>query len=181
MTMRPTERLTEEHEKILAVLDVQEALCADIRRGEEPPAGLCEQIVTFMRVFADDRHHHKEEELLFPALERAGLPRDGGPVGVMLHEHEIGRALIARMAEAAERWSAGDVAGLAAFGTAAAEHASLLRAHIQKENQILFPMAERFLDADTKRDLAAQFEARDAARGDRDRPGALLAERARIG
>jgi hypothetical protein len=42
-------------------------------------------------------------------------------------------------------------------------------------------MAERFLDADTKRDLAAQFEARDAARGDRDRPGALLAGRARIG
>jgi hemerythrin-like domain-containing protein len=171
----------EEHEKILSVLDVQEALCADIRRGEQPPAGLCEQLVTFMQVFADDRHHHKEEDLLFPALEHAGLPRDGGPVGVMLHEHEIGRSLIGRMAEAAARWSAGDAAGLAAFGIVAAEHASLLRAHIQKENQILFPMAERFLDADTKRDLAAQFEARDAARGDRDRPGALLAGRARIG
>jgi len=179
--MRPTERLMAEHERILAVLDVQDALCDEIRRGDHPPAGLCEQIVTFMRVFADDRHHHKEEDLLFPALERAGLPRDGGPVGVMLSEHEIGRGLIARMADAAEKWSAGDVAGLAAFGSVAAEHASLLRAHIQKENQILFPMAERFLDAATKGDLAAQFEARDAARRDRDRPGALLAERARIG
>jgi hemerythrin-like domain-containing protein len=99
----------------------------------------------------------------------------------MLSEHEIGRGLIARMADAAGKWNAGDVAGLAAFGSAAAEHANLLRAHIQKENQILFPMAERFLDAGTKDDLVAQFEARDAARGDRDRPGILLAERARIG
>lgn len=179
--MRPTERLMEEHERILAVLDVQEALCADIRRGEQPPAGLCEQIVNFMRVFADDRHHHKEEDLLFPALEQAGLPRDGGPVGVMLHEHEIGRGWITRMAEAARRWSDGDVAGLGAFAAAATEHAGLLRAHIEKENQILFPMAERFLDADTKRRLAEQFAARDAARGEGDRPGALLAERAGLG
>lgn len=171
----------QEHEKILAVLDVQAALCDAVRRGEQPPAGLCEQIVTFMQVFADDRHHGKEEEMLFPALERAGLPRDGGPVGVMLHEHEIGRALIARMAQGAEKWSAGDAGGLAAFATAAAEHASLLRSHIEKENHILFPMAERFLDAGTKRDLVERFEAHDAARGDRDRPGSLLAERAGIG
>jgi hemerythrin-like domain-containing protein len=179
--MKPTQRLIDEHEKILAVLDVQETLCAGIDRGEKPTAGLCEQIVMFMQVFADDRHHHKEEDLLFPALERAGMPRDGGPVGVMLHEHEIGRGLIARMAAAARQWSAGDADAVAVFGSAAREHAGLLRSHIEKENHILFPMAERFLDAATKQSLAEQFEARDAARGDRDRPGALLAERAHLG
>lgn len=179
--MKPTERLVNEHEKILAVLDVQETLGAAIARGERPPADLCEQIVIFMRVFADDRHHHKEEELLFPALERAGLPREGGPVGVMLHEHEIGRAMIARMAEAARGRAAGDPAALTAFGVAAREHAALLRSHIQKENQILFPMAERFLDAATKSHLSEQFAARDAARGDRDLPGGLLAEAAGLG
>jgi len=179
--MNPTERLVKEHEKILAVLDLQDTLSAGIQRGEHPPADLCEQIVMFMRVFADDRHHHKEEDLLFPALERAGMPRNGGPVGVMLHEHEIGRGLMARMAEAASRWATGDAEGLSAFAIAAKEHAALLRSHIQKENQILFPMAERFLDAETKRDLAAQFAARDEARGEKDRPGALLAERAGLG
>ena len=59
--------------------------------------------------------------------------------------------------------------------------ARLFAQPVERSLQILFPMAERFLDADTKRDLAAKFEARDAARGDRDRPGALLAGRARIG
>ena len=171
----PTAQLVSEHESILAVLEVQETLSAAIRGGEQPPAELCEQLVVFMRVFADNRHHHKEEELLFPALERAGLPREGGPVGVMLYEHEIGRGLVARMADAARLWSKGDAAALAEFGKAAREHAALLRSHIEKENQILFPMAERFLDATTKCHLAEQFSVHDASRGDGDRPGPLLA------
>ena len=178
--MNPTERLVEEHEKILAVLDVQDAVCAEIQRGQDVSVQLCEQIVAFMKVFADDRHHQKEENLLFPALEAVGMPRESGPVGVMLSEHEIGRTLIARMAAAVARRHEGHPGALEAFRSAAREHAGLLRAHIEKENNILFPMAERLLDPTTKTSLCKEFEARDAARGDRDRPGTLLAGRAQI-
>ena len=54
----------------------------------------------FLKEFADKCHHGKEEGILFPALTAAGLPSQGGPVGVMLHEHVEGRALIQEMEKA---------------------------------------------------------------------------------
>ena len=56
----------------------------------------------FFRLFADQCHHGKEEELLFPLLEQKGIPRTGGPIGVTLHEHEEGRALVRQMGDAVE-------------------------------------------------------------------------------
>ena len=51
-------------------------------------------------MFADKCHHGKEEDVLFPELEKAGIARQGGPIGVMLHEHVSGREFIRRMSEA---------------------------------------------------------------------------------
>ncbi|MGD0266766.1 MAG: hemerythrin domain-containing protein, partial [Candidatus Methylomirabilota bacterium] len=37
-------------------------------------------------------HHGKEENLLFKTMVDRGFPRQGGPIAVMLHEHETGRS-----------------------------------------------------------------------------------------
>jgi hemerythrin-like domain-containing protein len=112
----------------------------------------------FFKLFADKCHHGKEEDLLFPLLERKGLPRDGGPIGVMLGEHEQGRALIRQMSDAAEAY-AKDAAGAGRrWAQAARGYTSLLHSHIDKENNVLFMMAERMLSAEEQRDLAKSFE-----------------------
>ena len=77
---------------------------------------------------------------MFPALVKAGIPEKGGPIGVMLSEHVQGRELIKEM-EAA-------VSGTVdrhKFSHSAKEYSSLLEAHIQKENNVLFPAAEKVL------------------------------------
>ena len=102
-----TALLKEEHDLILRGLTVLEKAAARLAAGQAVPVGVLQALVAFFRDFADRCHHGKEEAMLFPALESAGLPREGGPTGVMCFEHEQGRACVRAMAGAAA--SHGDV------------------------------------------------------------------------
>jgi hemerythrin-like domain-containing protein len=91
-------------------------------------------------------------------LESKGMPRSGGPLGVMLHEHEMGRALVRQMSEAAEAHATGDAEAARSWSHSAHAYADLLRAHIAKENNILLVLAERLLSDEEQTALAAAFE-----------------------
>lgn len=151
--MKPTQRLVEEHDRILRALDVLEALC----EGEIDEAR-ARDVVDFIRSFADGLHHGKEEDLLFPALGEAGMPTGGGPIAVMLMEHEEGRAWVREMTRALD---AGLPGSRDAFVHAGRSFVGLLRRHIDKENQVLFPMGEGMLDAETREALSLAFDEHD--------------------
>lgn len=150
--------LRKEHDAILRMLDVTEEVARqlDARRPVAPERLF--ELLEFFRLFADRCHHGKEEDLLFPLLERKGLPRAGGPVGVMLHEHEEGRALVRRMSEAAEAFRGGAAGAGGHWGAAARSYSALLRDHIAKENNVLFVMAENLMTPAEQEELAAAFE-----------------------
>lgn len=155
--MYATQQLRDEHEGIKVVLSVLEQLAGDLERGKPVETDDLASILDFLRTFADKCHHGKEEDLLFPALEAIGLPSQGGPVGVMLFEHTQGRACIRGMAEALDGLQAGrDTAS--AFAANAIGYVNLLRGHINKENMILFAIAEDRLPAEEHQRLAAAFE-----------------------
>ena len=100
--MKPTEILSGEHRIIEQVLDCLEKIAQNCATGGRLDKTSAEQALDFFRDFADRCHHGKEETHLFRAMEAKGFPRQGGPTGVMLHEHEQGRAHIRDMAEAIE-------------------------------------------------------------------------------
>jgi len=156
--MRATQLLMEEHEIIRRGLRVLESLADRAARGDQVPAKAVDDTIEFLRQFADLQHWHKEEEFLFPALEGAGLPRDGGPVGAMLQEHEQARKLIAALRTAAPRAGA-DARSRARFAEAARAYVALLTGHIEKENHLLFPMADQALGAEERRRVDREFDA----------------------
>src|SRR4051812_33647045 len=155
--MRAIQLLMEEHEIILHGLRVLEALADRAARGAEVPAKAVRDVVEFFRQFTDVHHHHKEEKILFPALEKAGLPREGGPLGVMLHEHDQCRQLLSALREAA-RGAVSAPASRARFADAARAYVTLLAAHIEKENHVLFPMADEALGVE-RRHIDEEFDA----------------------
>ena len=158
MSQTATGILRIEHQAILRVLGVAEEVSKRIDGGESVGATSLQEILEFLKVFADACHHGKEEDLLFPALERKGMPREGGPVGVMLIEHEQGRALIREMSEAAANLASGNSAAARRWAAAAREYIALLRNHIVKEDNILFVMAERALTDAEQAQLLEEFE-----------------------
>jgi hemerythrin-like domain-containing protein len=141
--------LRQEHEVILRALALMERLGQALQTGATVDRAALKWLIDFFSTFADRCHHGKEEQHLFPAMERHGIPREGGPLGVMLHEHEEGRAFLRAMAKGDDREVAGAIRG----------YATLLRAHIDKENGVLFPMAEQILPAEEQRELLHAFEA----------------------
>ncbi len=118
--------------------------------------------VDFIRNFADRCHHLKEEKLFFPALEERGIPNEGGPIGMMLMEHEEGRGYVRAMAGALDGWEKGQEASQAVVIENARAYVRLLREHIQKEDEILFHMADEVLTQGDQELLLRQFEEREA-------------------
>ncbi len=153
-----TATLRTEHEAILKMLDAAEEVARQLDRNYPVAPQTLSGLLEFLQTFADRCHHSKEEEYLFPALEERGLPRAGGPIGVMLHEHEQGRALIKRMAEASEAYSGGRPDAGRLWAAAARSYAGLLRSHIMKENNVLFVMAEQILSKSEQEALSEAFE-----------------------
>jgi hemerythrin-like domain-containing protein len=74
----------------------------------------------------------------------------------MLHEHTLGRSLIARLREFSPLDSEAARAG---FREAAVQYAELLGQHIQKENSVLFQLADRALEGPDRRRVEEEFDA----------------------
>jgi len=94
--MKATDELRKEHDGIELMLRVLQSVAGKFKSGESVNTEHLDGILEFLTIFVDKCHHGKEEKLLFPALEVEGVAREGGPIGVMLSEHEQGRKLVAR-------------------------------------------------------------------------------------
>ena len=153
----PTQVLMEEHTLILQALDALEQKIAKLESGAPADRGYFEKAVEFLRTFADKCHHGKEEHLLFKTMVDRGFPREAGPIAVMLHEHDVGRAFVRGMAEAAAS-AAADPGAARRIIENGRGFIQLLRAHIDKENTILFPMADNVLGPEDQAYLEKAFE-----------------------
>lgn len=152
---KATEVLKHEHrviERVLAV--IQKLTDASSHLSIEQ----WRKAIEFIRGFADQCHHLKEEKLLFPALEKHGIPLEGGPIGMMLQEHEEGRGYVSAMVEALAHAEEDPKASKKALAENAQAYLCLLREHILKEDEVLFNMADGTLSPDEQKQLVRQFE-----------------------
>jgi len=156
--MEATDSLMGEHRVIERVLTSLETAAQGLTAGRPVGAAFFVEAADFIKGFADGCHHMKEEGVLFPALEAAGVPRQGGPIGVMLAEHVEGRRLTQAMRSAALSLAAGQSDQAAAVAQHALAYVALLRQHIAKEDRILFPMADRVIAPAAQGDLTEAFE-----------------------
>ncbi len=156
-----------------------EAAVKRLEAGEEVPRDLFSRAADFFSTFADRCHHAKEEDLLFPRLESRGMPREGGPIAVMLEEHQQGRAYVRAIAQAGERYAGGDTSATQALIQNARGYVGLLRQHIVKEDSVLFNMADSLLSQADQDELVEGFERVEEERlgpGVHERYHALIAE-----
>jgi hemerythrin-like domain-containing protein len=157
--MKPIQDLILEHEAVKLTLRILDKICSNIEQTQKisNPEHL-NQLIEFFIVFVDKCHHGKEEELLFPALEASGVPRERGPIGVMLAEHQQGRDYVQKMKEAISQYNEGDRDAAAKLVKNSRGYIALLRQHIDKENNVLFPIGDNRLSEKTKAQLWEGFE-----------------------
>lgn len=153
--MQAIDILMHEHRVIEKVLNALEIAANRLSEGQDVPMDFFLQAADFIRNFADGCHHQKEEGILFTALEANGMPKDVEPVSVFMGEHVEGRRLTRGMTECAERIQSGDGASKSKLIQHARDYVTLLRGHIQKEDHVLFPMADNILDGQHQQLLVA--------------------------
>ncbi len=157
--MNAIEELIKEHEAVRLTLRILNRIGRQIdETGRIAHTEHVENLFDFFGTFVDRCHHGKEEALLFPALERVGISREGGPVGVMLHEHQQGRDLVGKMRAELSSYLNGDGKAARRFKLHADDYVQLLDYHIEKENKVLFPLATQHLSKQTLAEMKERFD-----------------------
>lgn len=156
--MKATDVLSEEHRVIIRVIAALETGAWLLAQNEPIRPEFFIQATDFIKGFADGCHHKKEEGVLFKSLINNGMPDKNSPVEVMLYEHEMGRKYTRDLRQAAIRLQNGDQVAREDVIYNARHYAALLRDHIGKEDEILFPMADRIIPADQHEAVWEGFE-----------------------
>ncbi|HOX02377.1 MAG TPA: hemerythrin domain-containing protein [Candidatus Paceibacterota bacterium] len=163
--MTPTQIMEAEHRLIETVVKALGGVAAAVELGERPAVARMATAVEFLRVYADQLHHGKEEKLFFPMLVKRGVPPQGCPIGGLNHEHEKGRALVQALAEQASVYAQGKPGAKEVLLETLRGIQDLYENHIWKEDAMVFPMADKVLTAADQTELCKKFAEVDRAIG----------------
>lgn len=154
--MKPTDDLMDEHRVIERMLVILIKASNRLEEGKSVDSAFYVGAVDFLKNFADKCHHSKEEKLLFVKMMERGVSGEVGPIAVMMREHQDGRAHVKNLDKLSkEKMTKSTKDGLIKASRA---YADLLSKHIQKEDNILYPMANQILDDADQRELEKGFE-----------------------
>jgi len=149
--MKCTELLIQDHKAILRALDVLEQMANRVEKHEVLEHDDVENILRFMRSFADEYHQGKEESALFPELRRAQNAQDPA-LRQMLFEHDQERSLVEAIEEALFTKKGPE------FIHFVHRFTDLIRTHVRKEDNILFDIVERSLTSEQDENVVAAFQ-----------------------
>jgi hemerythrin-like domain-containing protein len=155
--MKATQQLRDEHEGVKIMLSILEQVCQQLKAKRSLNKEHFEGILEFLKVFVDTCHHGKEEDLLFPALEAVGVPKEG-PIATALHQHELGRNHVKAMSKSFATFITGDKSSSQDIMQNAQGYILLLKDHIEMENNVLFVVADNRLSEKEQDELSEGFE-----------------------
>jgi hemerythrin-like domain-containing protein len=182
MRVHPTDELRHEHELVLMVVGAMEREVDSIERSGKVNRVQVARMVDFSARFIHGCHDRKEEDVLFPAL----LERSPGfrvAFDEMLGEHRAGLAAM-HAVDLALADADIDESDRARVEEGLAVVAGLLRQHIAREDQAIFPLAEHVLSDQEMELIAGEFERieeLETGQGEHGRYEALARELARQG
>jgi len=162
MKTNVTQVMVDEHKLILRMIALVEKNTERLEQGKFRNWQFYLDAVDFIRNYADRFHHAKEEDVLFIELIENGMPEKQSPIEAMHLEHDQGRAHVRAIEEAAQKALDGETGQTKIIAENARGYAALLRGHIEKEDDILYPLAERVLPEEVRARMLTAYEAAEA-------------------
>jgi hemerythrin-like domain-containing protein len=116
-----------------------------------------ERLLDFFRYFTNSCHDPKEEDLLFTALHRRGLPWDDYPLRELVREHEEMRIVLDSASDWLPLVKAGDTTAVMSLVHDLKIYLDLLERHVAAEEGALFPLVQELLTARDLEELSDAF------------------------
>jgi hemerythrin-like domain-containing protein len=154
-------QMTVEHRHIETVVKSLRDAAAALDQHRHLNVQKLRTVVEFLRIYADHRHHQREETMFFPLLVKRGVPPQGCPIGGLNHEHEKGRALISALDEWITFYEQQQRGADVELRQTLQAIAALYQKHLWMEDAMVFPMAERLITVTDDEELQNQFAALD--------------------
>ena len=155
--MVATDALKKDHRVIEKMLRLLELIAIKLENGENVPVDLLKKALDFIRNFADNYHHGKEEDILFKIMGEKGFAIEGSPIAVMLDEHNTGRGYTRALSEGIDKYTSGDDNARKEIAENARNYTRLLATHIMKEDNILYTLADKILPQNQQEELLNKF------------------------
>lgn len=139
--MQLLEELRAEHELIDRMLDSFRTAVGQFINAQGGPQDLV-RFVRFFRIYADQFHHSREEQVLFATLvNQLELPGERGPIAVLTDEHRQFKAWLAQIEELIGKQPPSP-ADCLQLGTTTEQYITAMQHHIDAENSVLFVEGE---------------------------------------
>lgn len=155
--MAAIEILLDEHRLISRMVNVLTILHKRLESEDQVDVKVLTDVVDFFRMFADKNHHAKEEDALFPALERRAVNPEGCTIQSLKSEHEQARILTMTLTDSIGEYKAGGPTAKNKIYTAIGKSIELYNDHIWRENILLFPKAEEALQESDLNDVTRGY------------------------
>ncbi|HBG27941.1 MAG: hypothetical protein A2Y10_18290 [Planctomycetes bacterium GWF2_41_51] len=156
--MKPRGILMTEHRLIERMIVIIQKEIAEIERGRQIDKFTINPIIDFMRFYADQTHHGKEENILFRQLAKKEMTEeDSKLMAELIDEHKFARTATEDIINAEEKFFKGQNT----IGIIITTFNSLVRLyprHIQKEDDIFFPNSETYLTDEELEAMVTKFE-----------------------
>ncbi len=139
--------LMNEHKEIIKFVDKLRLMCLEFINNNKIDTEEFKKSVHFIKTFADERHHQKEEQLLFKSMvEYIGVKADNLIKYGMLIEHDLARYHVKSLEEAVINYEKepNDNNKLDIL-THALSYCDLLKRHAYKEDNVVYPFGEKNL------------------------------------
>lgn len=143
--------LVDEHKNILNFTNILEGRLVEVLETGEVDTDYFRKCIRFIREYADAHHHQKEEGLLFEKmLEELGPVAEKLVRGGMMVEHDFARFTVGEWEKALNAYdedaNSQNKLDILSHGMA---YVYLLRRHATKEDDILYPFAEKNLSKES--------------------------------
>lgn len=147
-----------EHRLIERMIAVMAEEVERIKTEQVADPEFIDTAVDFIRIYADQCHHGKEEKILFRDLQKKELrPDDKQVMEELIREHVQGRELTGKLVSAKNKYTAGDAAVLKTILDTMHRLVNFYPKHIEKEDKVFFKPAMRYF-SEAERDAMLREE-----------------------
>lgn len=152
--------IKDEHLAIGTVLYVLHYLVRDMRAGGEPNFPVLRAILDYIVSYPDRWHHPKEDKYLFAAVRRRTHEADT-LIARLEREHALGHPMVDELKQRLIAFQQGEADAGEPFFATAERYAELEWGHLQTEEDVFLPIAERVLSVEDWAEIHAAFREND--------------------
>ena len=156
--MTPTENLINEHKKINELLDIMSKIALKIKSKDVFYPNDVEEVVKYLINIIENSHHGKEDDVFYPELISSGIPKETAPLSIINYEHLISVNYLKDISSCVENCKIGNDFSGELLADSLTNYVIAIKNHIQREEEIVFPIANEVFSIEKQNDILQRFE-----------------------